>query len=119
VPGRFPLITDENITGPLIQGLRDKGWDVVRTIDVFGERSVDQPLMIWSVEHGRVLVTTDTDCLAIAHRWLQELRSFRMIFWPQQSYQRVRVGPFLQAFEDLAQREDPFAACVVHLHIAP
>lgn len=79
MPGRFPLLTDENITGPLIQGLRDKGWDVVRTIDVFGERSVDEPLMIWSVEHGRVLVTTDTDCLAIAHRWLQELRSFRKI----------------------------------------
>src|SRR5262249_3015732 len=105
------------IAGPLIQGLRDKGWDVVRTIDVFGERSVDEPILIWAVEQGRALVTTDTDCLEIGHRWLQELRSFRMIFWPQQPYQHVRVGTFLQAFAELAQREDPFAACVVHLQI--
>jgi hypothetical protein len=118
VPGRFPLITDENIAGPLVQGLRSSGWDVVRTVDVVGEHSADEPLMIWSVEHARVLVTSDTDCLAIAHRWLHEMRSFRMIFWPQETYQHVRVGSFLRAFEDLARREDPFAACVVHLEIA-
>jgi hypothetical protein len=117
VPGRFPLITDENITGPLVQGLRERGWDIVRTIDVFGEHSADEPLLIWAVEHGRALVTTDADCLAIAHRWLREMRSFQMIFWPQQAYQHVRVGSFLKAFEDLALKDDFFAACVVHLHI--
>jgi len=117
VSGRFPLITDENITGPLVQGLRARGWDVVRTIEVFGQQSVDEPILIWAVEHGRALVTTDTDCLAIAHRWLREMRSFQMIFWPQQPYQHFRVGSFLKAFEDLALKQDPFAACVVHLHI--
>ena len=30
MPGRFPLITDENISGPLVQGLRSSSWDVVR-----------------------------------------------------------------------------------------
>jgi hypothetical protein len=42
VPGRFRLLTDENIPGPLIDALRRGGWDVVRVIDVFGERSVDE-----------------------------------------------------------------------------
>jgi hypothetical protein len=55
VSGRFPLITDENITGPLVQGLRARGWDVVRTIEVFGQRSVDEPILIWAVEHGRAV----------------------------------------------------------------
>ncbi|PYQ42832.1 MAG: hypothetical protein DMF77_11640 [Acidobacteria bacterium] len=59
---------------------------------MIGEHSVDESLLIRAVEHGRVLVTTDTDFLAIAHRWLREMRSFQMIFWPQQAYQNVRVG---------------------------
>ena len=119
MPGRFPLITDENVTGPLVAGLRDKGWDVVRAIDVFGERSVDEALLIWAVDHGRVLVTTDADCLAIAHRWLREMRSFQMIFWPQQAQQHARVGSFLKAFAELAEKEDHFAAFVVHLRVDP
>jgi hypothetical protein len=41
VPGRFRLLSDENIPGPLIEALKQRGWDVVRTIDVFGQRSVD------------------------------------------------------------------------------
>jgi hypothetical protein len=45
------------------------------------------------------------------------MRSFRMIFWPSQAYQHFRVGSFIKAFEDLARKEDPFAACVVHLGI--
>lgn len=45
------------------------------------------------------------------------MRSLQMIFWPQQPYQHFRVGSFLKAFEDLALKEEPLAACVVHLHI--
>ena len=44
MPGRFPIHTDENVQGPVIEGLRARGWDVVLTIDAFGQRSVDEPV---------------------------------------------------------------------------
>ena len=80
MPGRFPLVTDENIPGPLIEGLKVRGWDVALIIDVFGQRSVDERVFTHAAEQGRVLLTTDIDCLVIASRWLDEGRPFRLIY---------------------------------------
>ena len=33
--GRFPLLTDENVPGPLVEGLRSRGWDVALTVELF------------------------------------------------------------------------------------
>lgn len=117
MPGRFGILTDENIDGPVTQGLRAHGWDVVLTIDVFGEESDDDVIFKWAVDHDRVLVTSDTDCLATARRWLEEGRSFRMVYWHQGRHQRVRVGRFVEAFEELAHKEHAFAACLEYLKI--
>jgi hypothetical protein len=32
-----------------------------------------------------------------------------LVFWPQQDYRRWTIGELLQAFEDLAAEDDPFA----------
>ncbi len=117
MPGRFPLLTDENVPGPAIEGLKSRGWEVVLTINVFGQRSVDEKVFAHAADHGRVLVTTDTDCLVLARRWLDEGRSFRMVYWHQGRHQHVPVARFLEAFEALATREDAFAACVEYLKI--
>ena len=117
MPGRFPLLTDENIQGPLIEGLKAHAWDVVRTIDVFGERSVDDPVFEYAAHHGRVLLSTDVDCLIIAARWIEQGRRFRLVFWNQGPHQHVRVGPFLQALERLAAKESAFAASIEYLEI--
>ena len=79
MPGRFRLLTDENIPGPLIEALMKSGWDVVRTIDVYGEQSDDEWVFVYAVEHDRVLVSTDTDHLIIGRRWLDHGRGFRLI----------------------------------------
>ena len=42
MPGRFALFTDENVDGPLIKALSARGWDMVRAVDVFGERTEDE-----------------------------------------------------------------------------
>jgi len=52
VAGRFPLLTDENIDGRLVEGLLQQGWDVLRAIDVFGERTQDLPLLVYAAEDG-------------------------------------------------------------------
>lgn len=57
MPGRFPLFTDENIDGPLIQALRQQGWDLVRAIEVYaqgracGHRRPSQPVVIGSLNN--------------------------------------------------------------------
>lgn len=54
MPGRFALFTDENVDGPLIKALSARGWDVVRAVDVFGERTDDDVLFSYAAEHRRV-----------------------------------------------------------------
>ena len=39
VPGRFPLLTDENIDGPIIRGSRQRGWDVQHATKELGEET--------------------------------------------------------------------------------
>jgi predicted nuclease of predicted toxin-antitoxin system len=116
VAGRFAILTDENIDGPVTQGLKTQGWDVVLTLDVFGEESDDDVILQWAVDHDRVLVTSDTDLLATAHRWLREGRRFRMVYWHQGRHQRLRPGRIVEAFDELA-KTDAFAACVEYLKI--
>ena len=107
MPGRFALLTDEHIGGSLIKGLRKRGWDIVRAVDVFGERTDDDVLFAYAAENGRVFVTDDRPCEAVAIRWLREGRSFRgMIRCPQQG--EMSVGELLEAFEELSKGE-PFS----------
>lgn len=115
--GRFPILTDENIDGPLIEGLRSAGWDVVTVQEIFGQRSVDEIVFAYAADHGRVLVTTDRDFLEISRHWLERLRPFRMVFWQQGAHQKTRVSFFLAAFSALAGRENAFAAGIEYLRI--
>ena len=39
--GRFPLYTDADLYGPLVEGLRRAGWDLLRAIEVYPERTLD------------------------------------------------------------------------------
>lgn len=112
---RFPLLTDENIDGPVVEGLRQRGWDLASVHEVFGQRSVDETIFAHAAEQGRVLVSTDKDCLRIARRWAEAIRPFRMVYWDQFEHQRVHVPHFLAAFEALAERPDAFAAWLEYL----
>ena len=48
MPGRFALFTDENVDGPVIRALSARGWDVVRAMDTFGERTDDEALFAYA-----------------------------------------------------------------------
>lgn len=71
MPGRFPLFTDENIDGPMIRGLRQRGWDVQHATKELGEETKDGPLFHLAASLDRVFVSTDKDMLKLAKRWLQ------------------------------------------------
>ena len=113
--GRFPLLTDENVDGHVVAALQGAGWDVLRVVDVFGERSVDDIVFEWAAGQGRALVSTDQDCLRIAARWARQWRPFRLVWWPQGTLQRARPGAFVAAFDALAAKPEPFASPIAYL----
>jgi Domain of unknown function (DUF5615) len=107
VAGRFSLFTDNHVRQPIVEGLRRRGWDVVRSIDVFPEATDDEVLFTYAAEHGRALVTCDQGIHTIAQRHLKAGLPFRMVFWRFERHREMSDGDFLQAFERLAQ--DPSA----------
>ena len=107
--GRFPLYTDADIRGQVIEGLIRKGWDVVRAVDVHPERTKDPVHFEEAARRGRVLVAHDVDQLKLALEWLSQGRPFPgFLTWPQLHHQEWSDGAIVEAFEDLASEEDPF-----------
>jgi hypothetical protein len=119
VARRFPLYTDADVQGQVVKALRDAGWDVVRAIEVFPERTKDPVHFERAAALGRVLVTNDEGQRQWGADWYAEGRAFPgVIWWPQTDYGRLTPGDFLRAFEELAQQDDPFSRYPVLFLIA-
>ena len=107
--GRFPLFADACVNGHLVDALIQHGWNLVRAIDLYPQRTPDPVVFARAAQDGRVFVSNDGPIEQLALAWLGEGRSFRMVFWPQEDYRRWTIGHLLQGFEDLAAEKDPFA----------
>ncbi len=112
---RFALLTDAHIRQQLIDGLRRRGWDVERVIDVFPEGTDDEVLLEHASKTSRVFVTCDRRLQRVVANWLEQGRSLRLITWSQQHHRRMSEGGFIRAFEDLAREDDAFIYPVVHI----
>jgi hypothetical protein len=116
VAGRFAILTDACVNDHLVQALRALGWDLVRAIDLYPERTRDEVLFGRAATDGRVFVTNDRPAEAIAIRWLREGRAFRgMVAWPVEGYENRSISDLVQDFEELAREEHPFLYPVRHL----
>jgi hypothetical protein len=117
VAGRFPLYTDADVRGPLIEALRSRGWDVVRAIDLYPQGTSDAVHFERAAKEGRVLVSNDRDMEVLANHWLRDGRAFRgLILWPQEHYKRIGYGELVTKIEALSE---PFPHRVIHLHRGP
>ena len=88
--GRFPIYADANVHRSLVDALARRGWDVVRAIDTFPEKTSDPVHFDYAAREGRVFLTNDKPSENIAIQWLREGRPFRgMIVWPQLHYRRM------------------------------
>lgn len=106
----FPLLTDNQVRQPIVAALLRLGWDVQRAVDVFGERNDDAELLAWAAAHGRVFVTCDRKLLHdVALPWLEQGRSFRMIYWWMEHHRRMSDGEIVRAIGALATKPDAFA----------
>jgi len=119
VTGRFPLYTDTDVHGPVVKALRSAGWDILRGIEAYPERTHDDIRFVRAAQERRVLVSNDIDMKTLAEAWFLESRTFPgLVWWPRSHYAVMRPGDFVVAFEELAGRDNPFAGYPI-VHIKP
>jgi hypothetical protein len=104
------FFTDNHVRGPLIKALRERGWDVVRAVDIFGQQNDDAELFAHAAREGHVFLTCDEGIHAIAHHWLSQARTaFRMIYCTMERQQQMTVGELLRAVEVIVTKPGAFA----------
>ena len=117
--GRFPLYTDADVHGPVVKALQSAGWDVLRGIDAYPEKTHDDIHFARAAKEQRVLVSNDIDMKMLAEKSFLEGRSYRgLVWWPRSHYAVMGPGDFVAAFEELAAPDDPFAGYPI-VHIKP
>ena len=90
--------------------MRQRGWDVVRAVDLFGQENDDAELFAHAAKEGRVLLTCDEGIQSIAHGWLRQGRTdFRMIYCTMQHQQEMTIGGPTEAVEGILRKPDAFA----------
>lgn len=100
---RFPVYTDADVHGPIVDGLIDRGWDVLRAVDAKPEGTDDIDHFELAVSLSRVMIANDKHMKATAERWIQEGRSFSgLIWWPRKAYAAMSNSEILDAIEELA-----------------
>ena len=95
---------DENVIAPLVEALRKRGMDVV-TVQELGRREADDTeLLDEALLDERLMLTNDTDFLAIAAGRSSRSEPFApIIYWPQQ---QRRIGDLVSALIALASNHD-------------
>jgi hypothetical protein len=111
VAGRFPLYTDADVDGPVVEALAQAGWDVERAVDTFPEGTEDPVHFAHAATAGRALVSNDLDMKLLAQVWYEQRSRFvGLVWWSRRHYEAMSAGDFVDAFEDLARQDDPFAS---------
>jgi hypothetical protein len=85
---------DEHVAFPIVQALRARGMDVVTVQDRGREGADDAELLTDALSDERVMLTNDTDFLALAAEYAARGVAFAPVFfWPQQ---RRRIGEIVR-----------------------
>ncbi len=109
---RFPLLVDEHVPKPLVKALQQRGWEVVRVVDLaeLGQGSDDEQVFAYALERGYVVLSSDERALWRPKKYREQGRSFLgMACWPQRHRGRMTIGEAVEALEQMAREDDPFA----------
>jgi Domain of unknown function (DUF5615) len=100
---------DERVVFGLVQALRQPRTDAVRVQDRDREQADDADLLDEALADGRLMLTNDTEFLALAvERAARQERYAPIFFWPQQ---RRSIGQLVQSIIRDASRHDYDSAC--------
>jgi len=115
--GLFPLYTDEDVHGAVVELLLKRGWDLVRAVERYRQGTLDPIHFEQAVAEGRVFVTNDQPSIETAERWLREGRAFKgVVTWHNKHYAQTSIGKIVEKIEALAQEDDPFFYPIRHIH---
>ena len=99
-----------HVDGPSVKGLLLAGWDVVRVVDAFLQNTDDDVLFERAAEQQRVFVTNDKGLHRTAVAWMREGREFRgIVFWRKEHHQHMTTGELIEAFDEIAAKENAFS----------
>jgi hypothetical protein len=110
--GRFLLLVDEHVPRALVQALQRRGWTVARVVDLadLGEGSDDEQVFTYALEHGYVVLSSDERALWRPKKYREQGHPFPgMACWPQRHRSRMTIGDAVEALEQLALEDEPFA----------
>jgi len=110
--GRFPLLADEHVPRSLVKALHQRGWIVVRVVDLkseLGQGSDDEQVFTQAIQRGFVLLSSDERALWRPKRYREQGQPFPgMLCWPQRHRDRMTIGEAVEVLERMAREDDPF-----------
>jgi Domain of unknown function (DUF5615) len=110
--GRFPLLADEHVPRSLVQALQQRGWTVVRVVDLkteLGQGSDDEQVFAHAMQQGCVVLSSDERALWRPKRYREQGHPFPgMLCWPQRHRDRMTIGEAVEEIERMALEDDPF-----------
>jgi hypothetical protein len=111
--GRFPLLVDEHVPRSLVVALRRLDWVVVRVVDLeraLGQGANDEQVFTHAIEQGYVVLSSDERALWRPRKYLEQGSAFPgMVCWPQSHRDRMSIGEAVEALEEMAEEDEPFA----------
>ena len=91
------LYMDQHVPGPITNGLRQKGVDVLTAHEDGAAEFDDERLLARATQLERVLFSQDRDLLVITHHWLETGQTFSGLVYAHQL--NITIG---RAIHDLA-----------------
>jgi uncharacterized protein DUF5615 len=110
---RFKLITDEHWSKAHVKALKDAGWDIVRVVDVLGQKTEDPDILAYCDKEARVWVTTDQSARGHITNWLAAGKPLPgVVIGIQRHREDITPGALLRFLEKLAAEATPFASLI-------
>jgi hypothetical protein len=110
--GRFPVLVDEHIPRSLVQALRQRGWTLVRVVDLkpdLGPGADDEQVFSYASRHGYVVLSSDERALWRSQQHREQGDQFPgMLCWPQRHRDRMTIGEAVEAIERITLEDSAF-----------
>lgn len=110
--GAFKLITDEHWSDAHVKAAREKGWHVVRVVDILGLQTPDLDIMAYCEANAYVWITRDKRAQIEIKKWIAAGRALPGVIIGVEHRRRIAPGRFVRFLESLATEEAPFAGVI-------
>jgi predicted nuclease of predicted toxin-antitoxin system len=96
---------DHNVRAAIVHGLRQRGVDVLVSLEDGYSEADDPDVLARATDLGRVVFTNDDDFLVVAHEWLKNGRTFAGVIYVHQL--RLTVGQTIADLDVIATAGTP------------